>query len=106
MNEATPALASAPSSFAGSDWFDPLEEAVRGQVRWFIEQPTRGGRRATRTSPSTHGDLVPGETIEYAGLDRAFLAPAVAGCSLESVVWHQSLPDPAGPHSRKTRFSK
>jgi putative transposase len=38
MNEATPALASAPSPFAGSDWFDPLEEAVRGQVRSFIEQ--------------------------------------------------------------------
>jgi transposase-like protein len=38
MNEATPALASAPSPFAGSDWFDPLEEAVRSQVRAFIEQ--------------------------------------------------------------------
>jgi transposase-like protein len=38
MNEATPALASAPSPFAGSDWFDPLEAAVRGQVRALIEQ--------------------------------------------------------------------
>jgi hypothetical protein len=38
MNEATPAMASAPSPFAGSEWFDPLEEAVRGQVRSFIEQ--------------------------------------------------------------------
>ena len=38
MNEATPALAPTPSPFAGSDWFDPLEEAVRGQVRSFIEQ--------------------------------------------------------------------
>jgi putative transposase len=38
MNEATPPWASAPSPFAGSDWFDPLEEAVRGQVRSFIEQ--------------------------------------------------------------------
>jgi putative transposase len=38
MSEATPALASAPSPFAGSEWFDPLEEAVRGQVRAFIEQ--------------------------------------------------------------------
>jgi transposase-like protein len=27
-----------PSPFAGSAWFDPLEEAVRGQVRAFIEQ--------------------------------------------------------------------
>jgi transposase-like protein len=38
MSEATPVLASAPSPFAGSEWFDPLEEAVRGQVRAFIEQ--------------------------------------------------------------------
>ena len=38
MTEATPALGTAPSPFAGSDWFDPLEEAVRGQVRSFIEQ--------------------------------------------------------------------
>ena len=38
MNEATPAWPSPPSPFAGSDWFDPLEEAVRGQVRSFIEQ--------------------------------------------------------------------
>jgi putative transposase len=38
MNEATPATASAPSPFAGSDWFDPLEAAVRGQVRALIEQ--------------------------------------------------------------------
>ena len=38
MKEATPAWPSPPSPFAGSDWFDPLEEAVRGQVRAFIEQ--------------------------------------------------------------------
>ena len=38
MNEATRASASAPSPFAGSDGFDPLEEAVRSQVRSFIEQ--------------------------------------------------------------------
>jgi hypothetical protein len=38
MKEATPTLPSPPSPFAGSDWFDPLEEAVRGQVRGFIEQ--------------------------------------------------------------------
>jgi hypothetical protein len=38
MKEATPTLPSPPSAFAGSDWFDPLEEAVRGQVRGFIEQ--------------------------------------------------------------------
>jgi transposase-like protein len=38
MKEATPASPAAPSPFADSDWFDPLEEAVRGQVRSFIEQ--------------------------------------------------------------------
>ena len=38
MNEVTPASACAPSPFAGSDWFDPLEETVRSQVRAFIEQ--------------------------------------------------------------------
>jgi hypothetical protein len=38
MTETTPALGSAPSPFAGSEWFDPLEEAVRCQVRSFIEQ--------------------------------------------------------------------
>ena len=38
MKQATPALPAPPSPFAGSDWFDPLEEAVRGQVRAFIEQ--------------------------------------------------------------------
>ena len=38
MREATPACPPPPSAFAGSDWFDPLEEAVRGQVRSFIEE--------------------------------------------------------------------
>jgi transposase-like protein len=38
MKQATPAWPTPPSPFAGSDWFDPLEEAVRGQVRAFIEQ--------------------------------------------------------------------
>jgi putative transposase len=37
MTEATPAWPAAPSPFAGSDWFDPLEDAVRSQVRAFIE---------------------------------------------------------------------
>jgi transposase-like protein len=37
MKQVTPASPVPPSPFAGSDWFDPLEEAVRGQVRWFIE---------------------------------------------------------------------
>jgi hypothetical protein len=38
MTEAMPASGSAPSPFAGSEWFDPLEEAVRCQVRSFIEE--------------------------------------------------------------------
>jgi putative transposase len=38
MKEATPTVPTSPSPFAGSDWFDPLEDAVRGQVRSFIEQ--------------------------------------------------------------------
>jgi len=37
MKEATPALPSPPSPFADSEWFDPLEEAVRGRIRSFIE---------------------------------------------------------------------
>jgi putative transposase len=37
MKEATPAWPAAPSPFAGSNWFDPLEDAVRSQVRAFIE---------------------------------------------------------------------
>jgi putative transposase len=37
MKEATPALPSPPSPFADREWFDPLEETVRGRVRSFIE---------------------------------------------------------------------
>src|SRR3954447_10774163 len=38
MSEATSAAAASPSPFAGGDWFDPLEEAVRRRVRAFIEE--------------------------------------------------------------------
>jgi putative transposase len=38
MKQAMAAWPAPPSPFADSAWFDPLEEAVRGQVRWFIEQ--------------------------------------------------------------------
>ena len=38
MKQATPTVPTSPSPFAGSDWFDPLEEAVRGHVRSFIEE--------------------------------------------------------------------
>lgn len=38
MKQTTSALPMPPSPFAGNDWFDPLEQAVRDQVRGFIEQ--------------------------------------------------------------------
>jgi putative transposase len=38
MDKATPAAATTPSSCLDSHWFDPLEDAVRGQVRGFIER--------------------------------------------------------------------
>ena len=38
MDEATPAVTTTPPACLGTDWFDPLEEAVRGQVRAFIER--------------------------------------------------------------------
>jgi putative transposase len=38
MPEATSAADAPPSPFVGRDWFDPLEEAVRRQVRGFIEE--------------------------------------------------------------------
>jgi Transposase, Mutator family len=38
MKQATPAWSVPSSPLAGIDWFDPLEEAVRSQVRAFIEQ--------------------------------------------------------------------
>jgi transposase-like protein len=38
MEKATPAASATPTICFGGDWFDPLEEAVRGQVRAFIEQ--------------------------------------------------------------------
>jgi putative transposase len=38
MDKATSAATATPTTCLGGDWFDPLEEAVRGQVRAFIEQ--------------------------------------------------------------------
>ena len=38
MTEATSAASASPSPFADASWFDPLEEAVRRQVRAFIEE--------------------------------------------------------------------
>jgi putative transposase len=42
MTEAMSAAATSPSPFAGGDWFDPLEEAVRRRVRAFIEELLEG----------------------------------------------------------------
>jgi putative transposase len=38
VTEATPAAPAAPPPFDDPSWFDPLEEAIRGRVRAFIEQ--------------------------------------------------------------------
>jgi hypothetical protein len=38
MEKATPAATATPLSDLDADWFDPLEDAVRGQVRVLIEQ--------------------------------------------------------------------
>lgn len=38
MTEAMSAAPTSPSPFSGSEWFDPLEEAVRLQVRGFIQE--------------------------------------------------------------------
>jgi putative transposase len=38
MDKATPAATTTPPTCLDADWFDPLEDAVRGQVRAFIEQ--------------------------------------------------------------------
>ena len=38
MTEAMSTAPASPSPFAGSEWFEPLEEAVRLQVRGFIEE--------------------------------------------------------------------
>src|ERR671910_1073517 len=38
MDKATPAATATPLTCLDADWFDPLEDAVRGQVRAFIEQ--------------------------------------------------------------------
>jgi putative transposase len=38
MDKATPAAGATATIGLDGDWFDPLEEAVRGQVRVFIEQ--------------------------------------------------------------------
>jgi putative transposase len=38
MDQATPSAPTPPLTELGAEWFDPLEDAVRGQVRAFIER--------------------------------------------------------------------
>jgi hypothetical protein len=38
MDETSRAATTTPAVDLGGDWFDPLDEAVRGQVRGFIER--------------------------------------------------------------------
>src|ERR687892_940770 len=38
MEKAPPAATATPLTGLDADWFDPLEDAVRGQVRSFIEE--------------------------------------------------------------------
>jgi putative transposase len=59
MTEATSAAAMPPSPFAGNGWFDPLEEAVRLQVRTFIEELLEGELEAAlgRSRYERHGTV-------------------------------------------------
>jgi putative transposase len=59
MTEAMSTETSTPSPFSGADWFDPLEEAVRQQIRGFVEElleeeleAVLGRRRYERASPA------------------------------------------------------
>ena len=54
MTEATSAADVTPSPFAGGDWFDPLEEAVRLQVRGFIEELLRRSWRQPSAAAATN----------------------------------------------------
>jgi putative transposase len=38
MDQATPSAPTPPLTEFGAEWFDPLEDAVRGEVRAFIER--------------------------------------------------------------------
>ncbi len=59
MTEAMSTETSTPSPFSGADWFDPLEEALRQQIRGFVEElleeeleAVLGRRRHERASPA------------------------------------------------------
>jgi putative transposase len=59
MTEAMSTETSTPSPLSGADWFDPLEEAVRQQIRGFVEElleeeleAVLGRRRYERASPA------------------------------------------------------
>ncbi len=59
MTEAMSAATATPSPLSGAAWFDPLEEAVRQQIRGFVEElleeeleAVLGRRRYERASPA------------------------------------------------------
>ena len=68
MKEATPALPSPPSPFAGSEWFDPLEEEVRGRVRSFIEHLLEKELKPRLAGSATSGAR--SRTVAATGTDR------------------------------------
>ena len=68
MKQATPAW-SRRSPVAGSDWFDPLEEAVRGQVRAVIESCWRKSPRPRSAEGVTSAARSP--TAAATGTGRA-----------------------------------
>jgi hypothetical protein len=77
MTETTPALGSPPSAFAGSDWFDPLEEAVRCQMRSFIEQLLEEELEAARRAGGVMS-AAPARTAAATGSGRAGWSPRSA----------------------------
>ena len=77
MTEATPASPSPPSPFAGSDWFDPLEEAVRGQVR-SVHRGAAGGGAGSRARPRPLRASAAWRTATAMGTGRASWSPPSA----------------------------
>ena len=76
MKEATPAWPAPPSCFAGSEWFDPLEEAVRGRVRSFIEDLLEEELEAALGGSATSGAR--SRMVAATGTGRASWSPPSA----------------------------
>jgi hypothetical protein len=132
MKEATSASPAPPSRFAFRDWFDPLEEAVRGQVRWLIEplleeeleaalgrgRYQRGARSSGRrhghrprqlavdpiscSAPSTNAGLPSGLTKTGWSISKALSARCWA-CSNSDSIEISTLLERQDPQTRSTR---